>query len=73
MAEVPRQDLGLRPEHAQPHPAADRLLAAALGTRAEWAANHLAEVTDMQAHQLMLAPLNNAEDPGNGNVWPPHA
>ncbi len=48
-------------------------LVAALGTRAEWAANHFAELTDTQAHQWMLAPLHNAEDPGNGNVWPPHA
>jgi hypothetical protein len=48
-------------------------LVAALGTRAEWAINHFAELTDTQAHQSMLAPLHNAEDTGNGNVWPPHA
>ncbi len=48
-------------------------LVTALGTRAEWAVNHFAELSDTQAHQWMLAPLHNAEDLGNGTVWPPHA
>lgn len=48
-------------------------LVAELGTRAEWAANHFAELTDMQVHQLMLSPLPSVEDPGNETVCPPHA
>jgi hypothetical protein len=48
-------------------------LVAALETRAEWAVNRFAALSDAQVHQWMLAPLHNPEDQGNGTVWPPLA
>jgi hypothetical protein len=44
-------------------------LVAALETRADWAVNHFAALSDAQVHQLMLAPLHSTqEEPGNGTV-----